>query len=323
MTTIKAKAYIPSAGEYDAFKEKFPAFAGAVVSEIAKRQGAGINEDYNGNGYYPLRTRCEDDWHFYYVSSGGNCNAGHYKRDGFGLAGLRVVLSLIYNPKSSIVRHCRNVFRAAKNYDRTAQRDLTKKSMAPVVFYAGNDYIWTNKEDCEEGKSKVMNLISLELPECVVFFKNPQDPNDYAKAAEKLHAQCERVAFENATEEEKAMAVEVEMSNEDDYEKVKYVIADNKAENFLYEAIDNLYSCFARREISIKDLQQGLTKIVDDMEVQTAYSDEDIDKVANYISQKYAEYKEPNQRRRKKKNAIKAISNVIKSLEEEDEIENC
>jgi len=134
---------------------------------------------------------------------------------------LRVALPLIYNPQSSIVRGCRNLKRTTKVWNEKNKEDEKVTSEAPIVKYGKIDYIWTNKEECESGKSKVMNLVSLDLVERAMPFDSELKHNDFAKAKD-IRLQCEVVAFENATEEEKAMAVEVSMSSEDNYEKLTY-----------------------------------------------------------------------------------------------------
>ena len=219
MAIVKAKAYIPSTVEYDALEEKYPAFAGGELSEKAKKQGAWESIEYKNKGFYFLRTPI--------IGSSSTIHGGHV----FGVrargttslasAGLRVALGLIYNPKSSLVRGCRNLKLTSKGWN--GEKEVYVTSTAPVVKYGGNDYIWTNKEECENGSAKIMSLISLDLIERAVPFAREFEHNDYAKA-EELRAQCERVAFKNATMEELKMAVEATMSSEDGYKSVKYNI---------------------------------------------------------------------------------------------------
>lgn len=232
MSIVKAKAYIPSVGEYDTLKEKYPAFASADVSEKAKKQGAGVSSDYKDKGFYPLRFASALSRSSTRVAYGNSSGFRDWLYTGNTYAGLRVALPLIYNPHYSIVRCCRQEARTTKIWDIDKSANIVVASKAPVVNYGGIEYIWSNKEECESGKSKVMNLVSLKLVEKALPFDRQGNHNDYAKA-EELRAQCERVAFENATEEEKEMAVEVTMSSEDNYEKLtySYLLLENEEES--------------------------------------------------------------------------------------------
>lgn len=218
MSKINLKAYIPSANEFDELKEKFPAFASANVSEKAKMQGTVFSDVYKNKGCYLLRSA--------YSGSSIGIDIGHMngtrKWDYVNsiVSGLRLSLSLKYNANSSVVKSLKNVERTTEVWAK--ERDVEVKSVAPVVNYGGIDYIWTNKEECEAGKSNIMNLTSLDLVERAMSFDFDMKNNDFAKAKD-IHMQCEVVAFENATEEEKAMAVEVEMSSENNYQNFSYV----------------------------------------------------------------------------------------------------
>jgi len=189
--------------------KNFPAFISANVSAKAKAQGA-VESRNEGKGYYLLRS-LHHSFNIY-VDASGNPDV---LWDHHSYAGLRLALSLIYNPQSRIVKKCGWIKR--NEIVKKAKDKVKIKSKAPVVKFGKIQYIWTNKEDCESGKSQVMKLISLDLVEKANLFVN----EDYA-AQKNLRAQCERVAFENATEEEKEMVVEVTMSSEDNYEKLTY-----------------------------------------------------------------------------------------------------
>ncbi len=227
--TIRAKAYIPSIGEYNTLKEKYPAFVAAQLSRKAYEQNSSFNVSTDC-GTYPLRNfhSWECKGKFYYVNSYGKLECGWPVG-----VGLRVALSLKYNRKSSIVRRCRLYTQEDCLVDYSGEKGVyhyeTVTSIAPVVTFGGIKYIWTNKEDCENGKSQVMNCISLKLIERAEPFEIVLGYVDYAQA-ENLHAQCERVAFANATKKEKAMVVEVEMSERRSkgyYESLSYQFSKN------------------------------------------------------------------------------------------------
>ena len=145
---------------------------------------------------------------------------------------MRVAFKVIYNPDSSLVKGFRVIGFRVKGGCRTEKRTtlvgvpITKfrreqihvTSSAPIVKFGGKDCVWLNKEDCESGKSKEMELWTLDLVETAVPFCKYGETNDFAKVTE-LIAQCDRVLKENCTKEELDMIVPVEMSSEDNYEK--------------------------------------------------------------------------------------------------------
>ena len=233
MTTLKLDAYIPSKGEYEKYFDKFRAFMSADLSEKAKEQNAFCSSSYNGKGWYPLRSALSGSASRVFCGD-INGSLGWINSHNFN-AGMRVAFKVIYNPDSSLVKGCRTEKRTTLVYDEKKEKNFNVTSSAPIVKFGGKDCIWLNKEDCENGKSKEMELWTLDLVEKAVPFnrndteqplmsfsecrqKIDEKTTDFAKATE-LIAQCDRVLKENCTKEELDMIVPVEMSSEDNYEK--------------------------------------------------------------------------------------------------------
>ena len=237
MATLKLDAYIPSKGEYEKYFDKFRAFMSADLSEKADEQGA-YHGFRKGKGWYPLRSAMLSDSPEIFIKERGRIvdrfplyspNSIAFG-DEFGeldwfsstidRAGLRVAFKVIYNPNSSLVKGCRIEKRTTLVYDIKTGENINVTSSAPIVKFGNKDCIWLNKEGCENGKSKEMELWTLDLIEKAEPFDEDgyKRTNDFAKATE-LIAQCDRVLKENCTKEELDMIVPVEMSSEDNYEK--------------------------------------------------------------------------------------------------------
>ena len=173
MTTLKLDAYIPSKSEYKKYFDQFRAFMSADLSEKAMAQGAFCSSNYKGKGMYPLRSpfsdsdsiaHCENKPHNYLKIAYGHDfgDIGWFLTPMY--AGLRVAFKVIYNPDSKLVKDFRTE-------ERTALKHGKKNiSSAPIVKFGGKDCIWLNKEDCENGKSKEMELWTLDLVEKAVPF---------------------------------------------------------------------------------------------------------------------------------------------------------
>ncbi len=217
MSELLELAYVPSASEYDKYFKKFRAFMPADVSAVAKEQGAWVSDNYKGKGYFPMRSPLpgSSDGVSYGYDDGVHAWSSSYNND----AGLRVALNLIYNPDSSLVKGCKYLKQTSLVCDKETDEDIKVTSTAPIITVDGTQFIWLNKEECEAGTAKIMELWSLELVERAEAFDEAGDHNDYAKA-EKLRAQCNRfvedLAQKNA--EFKELLVPVKMSSEDDYE---------------------------------------------------------------------------------------------------------
>ena len=222
MTTLKLDAYIPSKGEYKKYFTKFRAFMSADVSENAKEEKAFCSSEFKGKGWYRLRSPVSSSADSIYC--GDECGCLNYESYDDLFAGLRVAFKIIYNPNSNLVKGCRTEKRTTLVYKKAKKNTINVTSSAPIVRFGGKDCIWLNKEDCESGKSKEMELWTLDLIERAVPFDREGKTDDFAKATE-LIAQCDRVLKENCTKEELKMIIPVKMSSEDNYEKTTSIIS--------------------------------------------------------------------------------------------------
>lgn len=209
------EAYLLSAEEYDLLKKKFPAFASAFVSDKAKAQGAYVDSDYEGKGHYPLRTAADP---YSLIFFGHSSGMRVFYSSSSNSAGLRVALQVIYNPECDVVKSCKNEKRTTLVCNENNGQDENVTSEAPIVIFGKIKYIWLNKEECEAGTAKTMQLVSLDLLERAVPLDINGFHNDYA-LAEALRGQVNRIAKENCTKEELDMIVPVAMSKEDGYAK--------------------------------------------------------------------------------------------------------
>ncbi len=222
MATIENYVNLPSEADWEEIMTKFPAFASASLSAKAKKDLAFENSDYKA-GYYFTRTALPGSSDgVKYVGTDGDLRwTRSYNYD----TGLRVALQIIYNPECNLVKGCKKVSRTAEIWDKKKGDTVKTTSKAPVVTFGKKDYIWLNKDECENGKEKSMRLVSLELIARAKQFDKDGNTNDYgSEEAKELRQQCQYKAFEFATEEEKAMLVKVRLSEEDKYEKAEPIL---------------------------------------------------------------------------------------------------
>ena len=221
MAKTNVKAYIPSAEEYKQLKEKYPAFAVKRPNEKALIAGVFKGANWDNQCSFLLRTANEK----LIPTAKNSVKVGHltgtiasvYSSD--AETGLVIAISVIYDPTSDVVKSCRE-----QGQDSFVDDGYKKKwiaSDAPVVKFGGIRYVWLNKEECETGSCQVMSLISVEVLDKALPISHNGSHSDFTKA-ETLQAQCEIIAFENATEEELEMVVPVEISSEDGCEKLTY-----------------------------------------------------------------------------------------------------
>ena len=202
-------AYTRSWSEYYELCKKFPAWASLPISDRAKKQGV-------KRGYSLLRTIGKPNTLFAVDPGSFNRPSGYYSD---GHIGETRSFQLVYEPQSEIVKSMQTEEHEAALGRSEEGQCYTEnyKSSAPIVKFAGNKYIWINKEECEAGKDKYMHIYSAEITELA---EPVEDCHyDYGVAI-KLRNQNDRIAFQNATAEELAMVIPVEMSSEDDYSKV-------------------------------------------------------------------------------------------------------
>ncbi len=262
MATIENFVNLPSEADYQEIIKKFPAFASASLSEKAKKDGACENSDYKA-GYYFTRTALPGSSIIVmFVNDVGDLfwDIG----DGIG-AGLRVALQTIYNPECNLVKGCKEVSRTAEIWDKEKRKAVKTTSKTPVVTFGKKDYIWLNKDECENGKEKSMRLVSLELIARAKPFDKDGDTNDYgSEEAKKLRQQCQDEAFEFATEEEKKLLVKVKLSEKDGYEKEKPILKKEKSkeQNQKKSSVESLFDDLFAGKIDEEGLRKGLKEIV-------------------------------------------------------------
>ncbi len=217
MSELLEYGYAPSISEYDKYFEKFRAFMSADVSAVAKNQGAWVSDSYKGKGYFPTRSPLSESSSRVYSGNPNGVRGWDYSN--YEHAGLRVALNLIYNPDSSLVKGCKNLKQTSLVYDKQTGDDIKITSTAPIITVDGIQFIWLNKEECEAGTAKTMELWTLELVEKAEPFSKDGSHNNYAKA-EKLRAQCNRIVEDlaNKDAEFKELLVPVKMSSEDNYQ---------------------------------------------------------------------------------------------------------
>ena len=214
MKKLKLYGYIPSVSEYNKYYPRFRAFMSAdvrVESKISCVDEMNLeNNDYL-KGYFPLRTP-RSTYEIYCGFPDGRLD---FHFESMPIYGLRLAFNLIYNPKSKIVKKVSFEERTTEVYSRQ-EGEIKITGKAPIIIFGGRKCIWLNKEECENGQSKVMECWSLDIIEKARHFSNKQ-PSNYGNA-DKLHKQCDEVLKRSCSEEELAMIVPVEMSEEDNYE---------------------------------------------------------------------------------------------------------
>lgn len=283
MSIIKSKAYLPSAEEQSLLYAKYPAFSCAYVSEKAKKQGAYSNSENKGHYYLRTILPWESSTPVDFVATDGSHALDIYTDK---IPGLRISMSLNYDANSQIVKNCKTVKRTTYVYNDTAGEEITKSekkvtSKAPVVTFGGIDYIWLNKKECEKGNSAVMQIISVDLLEKAEPFTLKKHNADYAKA-EELRAQCERVALENATEEEKAMVLDAIMSSNDKYKNVVYTNSE-----IANDIVDNLFNQLSKGELTVEEWENKMLAQLEEMSNDDSFSNEELVKFGDYISSAY------------------------------------
>ncbi len=233
MAKLRLKAYIPSATEYAMAWEKYQAFMGAELSEEARKNGA-----YEGNTALPLTTKGI----FFLRSQAGTPTGFCYGlelgiRLGFGkyndMAGLRIAFNLIYNSESNLVKDCTDEYRLSLvsshgscDFRVNSSVDDTESTAPIITLTNGTKCLWLNKDECESGRDKTMQLWTLDIVDRANTFNNGKN-SDWGSAVE-LHDQCAKWIEKNLSEEEKKMIVPVEMSSKDGYEKAAPILEQEK-----------------------------------------------------------------------------------------------
>ena len=229
MAEIKLKAFPVSEKEQKKLKAKFPAYSNAALSERAEKEGTYKNSVYlyfaGETGLYFTRSRADISSSFVQcVDSTGSLID---KIGDFTHCGLRVALQIIYNREQPVVKSCRTEKRTAMICNDDTNIVEMRINEAPIVVFGKKEYIWLNKEDCENDSAKTMELISVKLLAKSVQFDKAGENNDFANAVE-LQKQCYEVATENCTEEEIAMLAPVVMNDEDNYNNATPILGTEK-----------------------------------------------------------------------------------------------
>ena len=217
MAEIQLSVYQISVKDLEKLIEKFPVFAAAELSEEARNQGAYENKG-TGTGWYFTRNKAENGWVIYVGFCGGLIAYSPANAD----TGLRIGLQLEYDNKSKVVKSVKEVKKKGIVWDPKTKTKKRMKGSAPVVTFGKIDYIWLNKEECENGDAKYMELISLKLLVKASPF-NKSDWNNNYDDAESLHTQSEYIALADCTGEEKKLLVPVVMSSVDNFITLKPV----------------------------------------------------------------------------------------------------
>ena len=216
--TIRAKSIIPSLSEYEMLRKKYPAFAGATLSLSAQFDGV-YESKATQQGWFPLRTPVKDsESRIYFGSPIGIAQEESADRQ---KAGLRLYAQLKYVPTSKVVQGSQDMKKTSlvytgdiDNIDRTCMEEVT--STAPCVSFAGINFVWFNKDECEAGQTNVMRLISVDLVTRAKAFK--ESGNDLAIAGEELLDQLFYWDTLLLEDEESELLIEGTLRREDDYE---------------------------------------------------------------------------------------------------------
>ena len=328
MATIENYVNLPSEADWEEIMTKFPAFASASLSAKAKKDLAFENSDYKA-GYYFTRTALPGSSDgVKYVGTDGDLRwTRSYNYD----TGLRVALQIIYNPECNLVKGCKKVSRTAEIWDKKKGDTVKTTSKAPVVTFGKKEYIWLNKDECENGTEKSMRLVSLELIAGAKPFDKDGNTNDYGSDATKeLRQQCQDEAFEFATEEEKTMLVKVRLSKEDGYEKAEPILEKDELEEFKQnpEKFLSLPTSAFRNEAQIdkylgaiadglkdvcsnKGSTEELEKYTTDL---TKMLSDKIAKEKENIQKEDAEAEKQKQEKQKRDNIVNETANKIRNL---------
>ncbi|MDE6583419.1 MAG: hypothetical protein K2K31_02055 [Clostridia bacterium] len=106
-------------------------------------------------------------------------------------------------------------------------KNITYTDTAPVITFGGKEYVWYNKEECENNQSDVMEIVLNQSYERSVPFNTSTGSNNYGETTYFIE-QHERNVLEGCTKQELEMIVPVKMSSADGYEKAKPMFTENQ-----------------------------------------------------------------------------------------------
>ncbi len=245
MSKITLNAYIPSISEFDEVWKNFPAFVNAELSEKVKKENVWEFDEYNKGSFFLRNSFNGKDCKVAFGLFNGTRN---YSYSDHNHAGLRVAFNLLYNPKSYLIKRCKTERRKSliyENKDASPVYNLggqNKKvtSRAPIIpLENGTKCIWLNKEECDKEVSEVMKLWTLDLVEKATPFSKYLNFKDFGQA-KNLHEQCEAWLENNLSCVEKSMVVQVEMSDQDNYDKATPILKNIKEKAKTYIDTNNI-----------------------------------------------------------------------------------
>ena len=130
--------------------------------------------------------------------------------------GLRFGMRYKYEENGDVLKTLHEVKRKGYVWDPKTQTKHFMKDKAPVVTVGGIEYIWINKEECENKEDRTMELISLKLIAKARPFNKSEWNNNYNEADE-LREQSEFLALFNCSPEERSKIVPVFISSKDNF----------------------------------------------------------------------------------------------------------
>ncbi len=211
MAEIELLIYQISAKDLEKLLKKFPVFASAELSENARTQGAFENKETK-TGWYFTRNKAENGWVIYVGFCGGLIAYSPANSD----TGLRFGMRYKYEENGDVLKTLHEVKRKGYVWDPKTQTKHFMKDKAPVVTVGGIEYIWINKEECENKEDRTMELISLKLIAKARPFNKSEWNNNYDEADE-LREQSEFLALFNCSPEERSKIVPVFISSKDNF----------------------------------------------------------------------------------------------------------
>ncbi len=270
-------------GQYKRMEEKgLDAFKSAPLSDRALQEGAGFYNKTYGTGYCFTTSAMPDSSNAVRsILDDGSLYCDVSEADD---AGLRVALHPIYNPQSKIVKTEKSQTRTAQIGNDKNSKTERKTSTGTVVTVGGIQYLWLNKNECENGNEKTMDLISTEIVACSVPFGREDKPNDYAEATD-LQEQCEAVALEHCDEEELALLQEGLLSKEDNYEN--WTSLEVKKER--PSSAKEVYQQIEAGKLTPEEGKQALKAILDEIK-QSDGSAEEIQKFTQDLEAEHKAY---------------------------------
>ncbi len=204
-TDITLKAYIPSHKEYLSIfdSEIFRPYIFSKVSEQALKNG--LKPSYECFGNYLLRDYFQTR-NFRYINGSGAFKVGANPNE----VGIRLAFQVKYNESSPAYQKWLETKKERVKQDKSNTNE-------DILKFGGYDCLWLNEVDCALGKSKTMQLITLDIIDIVGTFKAKSKTSMFGIATD-LHKHCEELLFKNCTQAELDSIVPVKFTLLDFYE---------------------------------------------------------------------------------------------------------